>query len=70
MKPTNINYCSCEGNPALLAYYDDGRILGFEYVNDAWKQVHGADVVTKGVVIGKGSFEKRWPEIGLPSLPE
>ena len=66
----DITYCSWDGNPALLARYKDGRILGFEHVDGTWKDVHGADVATKGVVMEKSEFEEAYPDLELPTFPE
>lgn len=67
---TKIEYGAWDGNPAILATYDDGRILGFEYKSDKWHDAHWADITTKAITIDKAAFEKRWPTIGLPSLPK
>jgi hypothetical protein len=67
---TKVSYCSWEGNPAILAYYDDGRMLGFEYQEGTWKDAHPADVSTKAASIGKEAFLKQFPLVVLPAFPK
>jgi hypothetical protein len=64
---TKISYCRLEDDPALLAYHDDGRILGFAYIDGEWREAHVADISTKGRTIGQERFEKLFPGIAIPN---
>ena len=64
---TRTTYCTWDGDPAILAYHDDGRILAFTYKAGAWRSAHGAEIAIQAPVIGKVSFEDRWPDLKLPA---
>ena len=70
MNYPKIAYCSLDGFPNLLVTYSNGGMVGFEYRDGKWEDVHPADVATKAQVIGEEHFEKRWPGLELPTLRE
>jgi hypothetical protein len=61
-----IEYCLHDTDPALLVYPGDGRILGFEYINDEWKEFSAAEISHGATVLTETSFKKMFPGIGLP----
>lgn len=65
-----IRYCVLGNCPAIDVEYEDGRAYGFEHRGDKWHSISAADSFTKGQELGKGSFDKLFPDIGLPVLPE
>lgn len=69
---TKITYCSLEGTPSLVTRAPTPRGEGafcYEYVNGAWREVNGADIVTKASIVGQAAFERMFPGIGLPQAP-
>ena len=66
MKITKISYAHWDGDPALLAYRDDGSILGFVFRNGKWNEPHAADIATKGGTLGEERFKAMFPDLALP----
>lgn len=66
---TEITYCNWEDVPAILANYSDGRILGFAKYTD-WTPENAADIATKAGVLTEAAFNRKFPDAGLPKLPE
>jgi hypothetical protein len=66
-----LTYVSYDGDPAVLARYDDGRILGFVRFDGGaeWTQVHSADLTNDGRVLDEAMFKKRFGG-GLPAFPK
>lgn len=64
---TKVDYCSWDGDPALLVMYDNGRMDSFVNYGHGWRDAHPADVATKAAVIGRTTFEKQWPDLTLPN---
>jgi hypothetical protein len=67
MAITKIDYCSWDGDPALLINYDDGRIHGFSFQDGDWNQGNAADIAMEAALMTKAGFEKRWPNVTLPN---
>ncbi len=67
-----LTYVTYDGDPAVLARYDDGRILGFVRIDGAgeWTQIHSADLTIDGRVIDEAAFKDRFPGSGLPAFPK
>jgi hypothetical protein len=70
MTPNKITFGSWDGNPTVLASFDDGSMAAFEHNEGAWREVHPADVFTKAAVVSEADFKRRWPDVGLPNLSE
>jgi hypothetical protein len=55
-----IIYGSWEGDPTILARYEDGRMYAFIDYGGGWIEAHAIDVFTKAAVIGQHIFEYRY----------
>jgi hypothetical protein len=65
---TKITFCAWEGDPAVLVYYDTGRMAAFVNYGTIWRDAHPADVATKAAVIDKDRFIASFPNVGMPNL--
>lgn len=61
-----IEYCLHDTNPAIIVDPDDGRLLGFEYIDNAWTKYSAAEISHEAAVMDEAAFKRMFPGIGLP----
>jgi hypothetical protein len=66
-----LTYGIWEGDPTLLAEYEDGRINGYvKFERTGWKDGQDFEVFTKSSVLSKELFDKIFPNLTLPTIPD
>jgi hypothetical protein len=57
---TRTSFSSWDGDPTVLLYYADGRILGFLHNGNRWVEANAADIATKAGCMSDAEFSRRW----------
>ena len=64
-----IIFGSWNGDPTILARYDDGRMYAFIDYGNGWTEAHAIDVFMQAVAMDQQAFERRWPGRPMPTMP-